>query len=141
MAQIKIISDADGLIALFNPNDIHSNKATLIIEQIRQINAQILYPSTALVEAATTLQRKFNQPKISQIIINAIEKDKFNIIPIDAQILITAGKLYKPTQTSKKHTFFDAIVAAIAKKSKADYIFSFDKWYTKQGLKLTAELL
>ncbi len=41
---------------------------------------------------------------------------------------------------SKHNTLFDAVVAATAKKYQADAIFSFDKFYKKQGFKLASEL-
>lgn len=42
---------------------------------------------------------------------------------------------------SKQNTFFDAIVAATAKKLGAECIFSFDGWYPKLGLKLFTSFL
>ena len=64
----------------------------------------------------------------------------FEVEYVDAETMQQAAKLYNP-QGSKQNTFFDAIVAATAKSLKADIIFSFDKWYEKQGFKLASSLL
>jgi predicted nucleic acid-binding protein len=42
---------------------------------------------------------------------------------------------------SKKDTFFDAVIAALAKKNNAVAIFSFDKGYKKTGIPLISDLL
>jgi len=54
--------------------------------------------------------------------------------------LKTAIGFYRP-EGSKYNTFFDAIVAAVTKLTKADAIFSFDEWYKKQGFKITDEFM
>jgi hypothetical protein len=61
-------------------------------------------------------------------------------IPVDDVVITTAIGLYNP-EGSKYNTFFDAIVAAVAKLTKADAIFSFDEWYNKQGFKITDDIL
>jgi len=42
---------------------------------------------------------------------------------------------------SKKNTLIDCSVVAIAKKIKADGVFTYDGFYTKQGLKQAENLV
>jgi hypothetical protein len=42
---------------------------------------------------------------------------------------------------SKKHTMFDATVAATAKKIGTETLFSFDGWYRRQGFTLLVDAL
>ena len=60
--------------------------------------------------------------------------------PVDQSIVTRAAKYYDPKAT-KKNTTFDAAVAAVAEKYKADYIFGFDSFYEKKGFKLAKDLL
>ena len=69
-----------------------------------------------------------------------IKESQFPIIAVDQEILELAEALFDP-YGSKQNTLFDAVVAAIAKKQKADAIFSFDVWYEKIGLTLAFNIL
>jgi predicted nucleic acid-binding protein len=62
------------------------------------------------------------------------------IVPVDAEILELATGLYHP-DGSKKHTMFDATVAAIAKKIGTQTLFSFDGWYRRLGFTLLGSRL
>ena len=128
-----IIVDVDGLIALFNKDDAHAEKAISLLQQLVQEEAKILYPSTAIVEATTALQRKLNQLQLAAQIAELVTQNQFPIEPVNEETLSTAVTYFDPTETSKHNTLFDAVVAAIAKQTKADAIFSFDRWYAKQG--------
>ncbi len=73
-------------------------------------------------------------------IIEQCKTGSFLFIPVDEAVITTAITFYNP-EASKYNTFFDAVVAAVAKMTKADAIFSFDKWYNKQGFKITDDIL
>src|SRR5664279_1504894 len=135
-----IIVDADGLIALFNKDDAHAKKAVLLLQKLVEEEAKIVYPATAIVEATTTIQRKLNQPQIAAQIAELIKDNQFLIEAVDEEVLNKAVTYFKPVESSKHNTLFDAVVATVAKQTKADAIFSFDKWYTKQGFTLVSEL-
>jgi predicted nucleic acid-binding protein len=135
-----VVVDADGLIALFSKDDAHAEKAILLLQELAREEAKILYPSTTLVEAATTLQRKLHQPQLAAQIADLVKAKQFPIESVSEETFSVAVTYFKPTETSKHNTLFDAVVAAVAKKTNADAIFSFDKWYTKQGFVLVAEL-
>jgi predicted nucleic acid-binding protein len=135
-----IIVDADGLIALFSKGDAHAKKAIALLQKLVQEEAKILYPATAIAEATTTLQRKLNKPHLAAQIAELIKENKFPIEPVNEDTLNTAVQYFKPVESSKHNTLFDALVAAIAKENNADAIFSFDAWYQKQGFTLVTSL-
>jgi len=135
-----IIVDADGLIALFSKGDAHAEKAIALLQKLVQEEAKILYLATAIAEATTTLQRKLNKPHLAAQIAKLIKENKFPIGPVNEDTLNTAVQYFKPVESSKHNTLFDALVAAIAKENNADAIFSFDAWYQKQGFTLVTSL-
>lgn len=55
-----VIGDADAIIAQINPQDVHHQKANTISDVLKNKDAQVIYPVTAVLEAATHLQRVLN---------------------------------------------------------------------------------
>jgi predicted nucleic acid-binding protein len=139
MKKLIIIGDTDGLIGFINPKDPHNQQATAIISFLVQHNALLSFPTTAIAETITTLQRKYANPALAQEVIEQYKANNLNLLPIDESVIQLATTLFRPFG-SKQNTFFDAIVAAVAKQQQADAIFSFDEWYPKQGFTLASEL-
>lgn len=134
-----IIADADALIAIVNSNDSNNQKAVETLQKLEQLKTEIFFPVTAISEAITSAQRKIANPKLAKALVEIAISGDINILEVESDIIIQAAKLYNPI-SSKQNTFFDAIIAAIAIKNNAVAVFSFDKWYKSQGLKLAAEL-
>lgn len=135
-----IIIDSDGLIALLNPSDKHAKRALEILETLNALGARILHPVTVITETATTFQRRLGKPKLAGHLLNMIKDGQLPIETVDERILEEAMSLFDP-KGSKKNTLFDAVVAAVAKKRKADAIFSFDGWYKKLGFQRVGDYL
>ena len=135
-----IIGDADGLIALISEDDAHHQTAYDIIVKINDKGLTLLFPTVTIAETITTFTRKYNNPQAAANLTNEILEGPLKMVDTTDYIMKKATKIFDP-QGSKKDTFFDAVVAATAKEYKTKYIFSFDKWYQKQGFKLARELL
>lgn len=138
MKNVYHIGDADGLIAILSKNDAHHKTAVAIVTKIISQGEEILFPSTAVVEAITTLQVRLENPQLAKQAAEQVLNGALSIIPVDAEILGLAAQLYKP-EGSKKHTMFDATVAATAQKYGTKTIFSFDKWYKTKSLTLLSD--
>lgn len=128
-----IVGDSDGLIALFNPNDAHSDEAMTLLEQIGRVDTRIVFPSTTIAETITTFARKLNKPTVVEKLVSEIKSGNIIIEMVDSKLVEDALELFHP-KDSKQNTVFDAIVAAIAMKLEAVAIYSFDSWYEKVGL-------
>ncbi len=134
-----IIGDTDGLIAILHEEDKNHLKAKQTAAKLLKNDAQTIFPLTSIVETVTTLRRKLNKPQLVAKVIKQITSGVLAIEDVDTTLLNKALIIFNP-RGSKQNTPFDAIVAAIAKKHKADAVFSFDKWYEKLGLKLASDL-
>lgn len=134
-----VIGDADALIALFLEKDSHYLEAANISKLLREKGDSIIFPNTAIVEAITTFQRKFSFPKIADTIKNLYLQGAIDIEYVNQEEMKLAAEFFNP-HGYKQNTFFDALVAATAKKLNADAIFSFDTWYKKLGFKLGGDL-
>jgi len=134
-----IVGDADGLIALLHTDDVNHVVAVQAAKQLVAHQADVLFPLTAVVEAATALQRRLNNAALAETVRQHVINGELLIEEVEKDILTQASTLFQPFG-SKQNTLFDAIVATIARKYSATGIFSFDEWYAKQGFTLIPNL-
>lgn len=130
-----VVADADALVALSLEEDPHYHKAVNITKMLVKQGLTIIYPVTVFPETITFLKRALNQSQKAHALNKQLQAGLFNIQYIDTSILKLAS-FYFDSASSKKNTFFDAIVAATAESLEAESIFSFDDWYPKLGFKL-----
>lgn len=130
-----VVGDADALIALALENDPHHKKALAISQMLTKQAFVIIFPFTAFPEAITTLKRALNQPEKAHLLNRQLLDGSFQVEYPDQGIMNRASEMFEKT-VSKKNTLFDAIVAATAEKLGAQAIFSFDRWYPKEGFTL-----
>ena len=136
---ILIIGDTDALISTIN-KDAHHEVVKTIYRELASVSANIYFPSAIIAETITTCQRRLKNPSLAEAMVTQLTSDLINVLPTDDETLQMAAAFFHP-HGSKENTFFDAIVAATAKKQSADAIFSFDQWYRKLGFKLASDLL
>ena len=135
----KVIVDADAIIAQVNPKDKHNQVAMKISRNLTNVNAQVIYPSTAIAESNAHRQRVLNSTASAYQTAVLFTRPGIQVAEVNQETLKLAIKYFSP-KTSKKNTLFDCIVAAIAEDNNADAIFSFDGFYKKNGFKLASEL-
>lgn len=129
------VGDADSLIALAYKDDANHIRAKKTSEWLLSADYEIIYPNTAILEAITTLKRALNLPDKAHLINKHYQQGAFSVEYIEEEIQWKASQRFEKTN-SKKNTIFDAVVAETAAKLEADYVFSFDKWYPKEGFEL-----
>jgi len=139
MSKLLIVGDADAIIAQTDPQDVHHQKATTVSGVLKNKDAQIIYPVTAVLEAATHMQRVLNSTASAYETAVVFSNPNIQIAEVNQDTLKNALNYFSP-KTSKKNTLFDCIVAAVAEENKADAIFSFDKFYKTKSFKLASEL-
>lgn len=129
------VGDADSLIALAYRNDINHVRAQKTSVWLQSRGYEVIYPNTAILEAITALKRSLNLVDEAHLINRQYQAGAFSIEFIDEAIQLRASQRFSHTK-SKKNTIFDAVVAETAVELGADYIFSFDSWYPKEGFDL-----
>ncbi len=131
------VADSDALIALVLENDPNHLKAVEASKNYIKNNISIVFPSTVFPEAITSLVRSLNEKEKAHLVNRQYQQGVFNVIYIDMEIQKEASRIFE-TAKSKQNTFFDALIAATAKKLSTNMIFSFDNWYPKLGFKLAS---
>lgn len=134
-----VVADADCIVAQAYADDKHHKITLALVKKMDRMRVHLIFPSTAIAEAVTTLQRKFSNPQLAASTLELFTNPSIDIENVNREIIREAGRLFDP-KSSKHNTIFDCIVATVAKNTNADAIFSFDEWYTKLGFKLASEL-
>jgi predicted nucleic acid-binding protein len=139
-----IIVDSDALIALLHESDALHARAFVTLDFINTNNFSTCISLPIVLEAATALSKDKNikRPDLAKkLLFDFASISQKSSLQIDGvEIINTLSKLYSP-QTSKNNSPFDFYLLALAKINKISYIFSFDKFYQKNGLILAEDLL
>lgn len=130
-----VVCDADGLVALADNKDFNHDRAQKMSEWLLSNGYEVVFPNTAILEAITALKRAKNLPDKAHLINRQYIAGAFQIEFVSEKIQYRASQRFEKS-ISKKNTIFDAIVAETATVLGADYIFSFDNWYSKEGFNL-----
>ena len=135
----RVVVDADAIIAQADPNDAHHQTATKISESLVNMNAQVVYPVTAIAEANAYMQRVLDSTASAYGTAVVFTNSDVQVAEVNQETIRSAVKYFSP-KTSKKNTLFDCIVAAVAEEYNADAIFSFDHFYKSKGFKLAKDI-
>lgn len=135
-----IVVDADAIIAQANPNDANHTRSLFIGGNLSHLQARLIYPASAVVEAITVLQGRLGSGIAAQGLAVSFTNLHMQIAEIN-QATIAIALHYFSSTMSKKNTFFDCIVAAVARKYNADAIFSYDRFYSKKGFTVAEDFI
>lgn len=134
-----VIVDSDALIGLINENDDLHERCVLVSRFLDQSNYVTVIPYPIVLEASTSLSRSINRPDLAkQLLQDYAQLEQPTLVELT--VADRVAESFNPT-SSKKNTPFDHYVAALAKLNHIDVIFSFDRFYEKQGLTLAKNLL
>ena len=133
----QVLIDADALVALINQSDALHSRSLRIVRFLAKNNlATIVLPSTIL-EAATALSRGIKRPDLAKELL--ADYSRLEPVELPSEIFSKLLKIYNPTETTK-NTPFDYFLLAYARIKQIDFVFSFDRFYEKQGLTLAEKL-
>ncbi|HLE49841.1 MAG TPA: hypothetical protein VI791_01720, partial [Patescibacteria group bacterium] len=129
----QVLIDADALVGLINQSDALHSRSLRIVRFLAKNNlATIVLPSTIL-EAATALSRGIKRPDLAKELL--ADYSRLEPVELPSEIFSKLLKIYNPTETTK-NTPFDYFLLAYARIKQIDFVFSFDRFYEKQGLTL-----
>lgn len=127
---MKILIDADALVALAKEDDSNHKKAVKIAQRLKK---ETLYVTALTIpEAATVLSYRVSQEAAQKFLKEARQK-KLIELPLTTQASVLADEIFLK-QTKKGTSWIDCLNVAIAKIHNLAGIFSFDRFYQKFGL-------
>ncbi len=139
MAKIVVV-DSDSIFAIYNPNHPLNERAIKTFQELIAQGYALIYPTSVIFEVISLFQRVLPTPKVTAGLIEMIKDNQLSVYAVDSDILKESAALFDPFG-SKKNTLIDCSVVVIARKVKARGVFAYDSFYTKQGLKLSEDLV
>jgi predicted nucleic acid-binding protein len=128
---MRLLVDTDFLIALIKEDDKNHSKAISKLKGLKE--ALIFVTPFTIPETATVLSYKVSQKSAKKFLREAMRK--FVELPLNEEIIALADKIFL-TQNKKGISWIDCLNAAIVKYYKFEGILSFDKFYSKVGIKI-----
>lgn len=133
---MKILLDSDALIALYSPLDALSKRAKTIYKRLLEEKAQCFITNLVLQETATVISNKFGQDQSLEFL-DRVEKIDIEQIFVNEKLTIKAWQIFK-SQKKKGTSFIDCANVAVYHEMGIEGMMSFDKFYQRKGLKVTA---
>jgi predicted nucleic acid-binding protein len=133
------VIDTDALLGIFRPGDPHHLTSLALLDKLFQRDDEIFLLSTTLAEFALLASSRIGIKETKKSV-KLIMTSNYPTLDITEGLTAKAVELYYG-QTSKEESLFDCYVMAAAWKIHADYIFSFDKGYEKNGFMLAKDFL
>ena len=134
----QVLIDADALVGLINQNDALHSRCLQVVEFLSKNSLATTVLPPTILEAATALSRGIKRPDLAKQLLADYSQLKPAVLP--SEIFSNLIGVYNPTVTTK-NTPFDYFLLAYAKIKQIDIIFSFDRFYEKQGLTPAEKLL
>lgn len=129
---MNLLIDADALVALSKRDDSNHTKALKIAKKIK--SASLFASPLAIPEAASVISHRVSQ-KMASSFLKEARKKKITIIPLTSELEKLADEIFM-SQNQKGTSWPDCLNLAIAKKYGLEAIFSFDKIYPKNNLRI-----
>lgn len=120
-------------------NDANHSNALQIAKQLVVEEAKVLFPVSALDEAATAIQRRYNNPSLAYELLQQYKDPNLLVLTVTQDDFIESTNYFNPA-ASKHHTPFDCLILALAKAHEADVILSFDEFYDHKGFIVARDL-
>jgi len=133
MAKIrKILVDADALVALAKLDDSNHKKALIIAKRLKK-DTLFITPLT-IPETATVISYRVSHNSAKVFLLDARKRNLVEL-PLNLSEVNAADEIFL-AQKRKGISWIDCLNVALIKINSFDGIFSFDKFYPKQGIKL-----
>jgi predicted nucleic acid-binding protein len=129
---MKILIDADALIAISKLDDSNHKKAVDIAKQLE--NNFIYITQYTVPEAVTVMSHRVSQ-KAASLFLERLRNENFIEIQLSQKLKNSTDKIFLEQKT-KGTSWVDCLNVASMKSENIDMIFSFDKFYEKIGLKV-----
>src|SRR3989344_7840414 len=129
------ITDSDFLISIIKSDDENYDLSLAITKKLIPEEARILYPVSAIIEAATALSRRYNLPQLAHDLLKTYRDPEMEVIGVDSEAFINSINFFNPRAT-KQNTPFDSLILSLAVQQRVDIILSYDGFYKGKGFKL-----
>lgn len=133
MAKVrKVLVDADALVALAKPDDSNHKRSLIIAKKLK--NDILFITQLTIPEASTVISYRVTH-NAAKIFLIAARKRNLVELALSSEAIKSADEVFL-AQKRKGTSWIDCLNVAVVKIHSLEGIFSFDKFYPKQGIKL-----
>lgn len=130
-----MLVDSDALIASILSDDALHVHALDLFAQLVDKRVTLYVTATTVAETVVGLHRTFNERAKALDFLEKVVNQWAMLVAVDQAIISEAYRILLQSQF-KQNTIFDAINIAAVKIHHLDAIFSFDRWYGRQGVNM-----
>lgn len=132
----NVLVDSDAFVALTKKDDGNHEKAIEILEALLHAKVSFLTSNYVVAETITVISQRVSH-RAALLFVKEIKSQdaSFLVRWVDEDIEKMAIEIFK-NQTSKNVSFVDCTNIAIIQIDKIDAIFSFDKIYKRNGIRM-----
>jgi len=128
---MQLLIDTDFLIALIKEDDKNHLRSVNKLRVLK--DALIFITPFTIPETVTVLSYKVSQKSAQKFLKEA--REKFIELPLNEEVIASTDKIFL-TQNKKGISWIDCLNVAIVKYYKLEGILSYDKFYSRVGIKL-----
>lgn len=133
MAKVRrILVDADALVALAKPDDASHKSALTIAKKLK--NDILFITPLSIPEAATVISYRVSQQAAKIFLMDARKRNLIELA-LNSEAIKAADEIFL-NQKRKGTSWIDCLNVAMIKIHSLEGIFSFDKFYSRSGIKL-----
>jgi len=126
---MKVIVDSDALFAVYNSRDGLHLKAKGILKRLKNKEAVLMATNLVFQESTTLVSHRLSQVKAKDFI-SRLRKSNLKEVFVTPLLTHKVWQVFDE-QNKKGTSFVDCANLVALKEFKADSIFSFDKFYSK----------
>lgn len=130
----KVLVDSDALVALIKTDDAHFKTATRLAVQAKKQQVEFFLSQYTITEVSTVLSHKVSQAAAIQFLAGIHQFDLTVIASTESQFL-KAEEIFV-RQKKKGTSYFDCLNMALVEQGICEVIFSFDKIYARNGIRV-----
>lgn len=139
-SSFSVLLDSDAIIASILDDDLLHTRSLDVFTKLAEKQTTMYVSATTVAETVVGLHRKFNERRRAVDFLEKIVNRWAKLVIVDEGIMSEAYRTLLLSQ-SKQNTIFDAINIAAVKIHHLNAIFSFDRWYARQGVRLAEDIL
>jgi predicted nucleic acid-binding protein len=128
---MQLLIDTDFLIALIKEDDKNHLRSVNKLRGLK--DALIFITPFTIPETVTVLSYKVSQKSAQKFLRET--REKFIELPLNEEVVALTDKIFL-TQNKKGISWIDCLNVAIVKYYKLEGILSYDKFYSRVGIKL-----
>ena len=130
---MRVLLDSDALLALYVADDLHNQRAKKTLQNLLRKKGELFVTNLVLQQTVTVISYRLGQKQALDFLKRFNQVD-FQQVFVNKNLTAKSWQVFSK-QTKKGTSFIDCTNMVVFKELNMDKIFSFDRFYSRIGLK------